>query len=81
MSIIEISEQVKQLIADQLALEITHVTDDASFVNDLGADSLDMVELIMAFEEEFGCEIADGEAEHISTVGQAVALVERKLAK
>lgn len=75
----EVSERVKKIIAEQLALDSGRVADDASFKDDLRADSLDMVELTMALEEEFDCEITDEEVEHVSTVGQAVALIEGKV--
>ena len=65
-------ERVKQVIIDQLGVDEAAVTMDASFVGDLGADSLDIVELIMGFETEFDTEIPDEEAEKISTVGDAV---------
>lgn len=65
-------ERVKQVIIDQLGVDEAAVTMDASFVEDLGADSLDIVELIMGFETEFDTEIPDEEAEKISTVGDAV---------
>ncbi|MER2599794.1 MAG: acyl carrier protein [Caldilineales bacterium] len=65
-------EKVRAIIVDQLGVEEDDVTMDASFRNDLDADSLDLVELIMAFEEEFGGEISDEEAQTITTVGEAV---------
>ncbi len=65
-------EKVKQVIVDQLGVDESEVTMEASFVEDLGADSLDIVELIMGFETEFDIEIPDSEAEKISTVGDAV---------
>ena len=64
--------RVKEIIVEQLGVDPAEVSGQASFVNDLGADSLDTVELVMAFEEEFGLEIPDEEAEKIQTVGQAV---------
>ena len=64
-------ERVKKVIMEQLGVNEDQVTDNASFVDDLGADSLDTVELVMAFEEEFDCEIPDEEAEKITTVKQA----------
>jgi len=72
MSKEEIFEKVKEIIVDQLGVEGDRVTMEASFRDDLEADSLDLVELIMAFEEEFGGEISDEEAQKITTVGQAV---------
>ena len=71
-----ISDKVKQVIADHLASDLTKVTDDASFVDDLGADSLDTIELVMALEEEFGFEITDSDAEKITTVGDAIKFIE-----
>ena len=72
----EIGERVRSVIADKLSVEVSEVTDDASFTNDLGADSLDTVELIMEFEKEFGLTIPDDQAEKISTVGDAIAYIE-----
>ena len=66
-----VADRVKKIIVDQLGVEEELVTPDASFVDDLGADSLDTVELVMALEEEFECEIPDEEAEKITTVQQA----------
>ena len=74
----DISSRVKKMVADHLGIEETKVTDEANFIDDLGADSLDTVELVMAFEEEFGSEISDSEAEKILTVGDAVKFIERK---
>lgn len=67
-----VEERVKQIVVDQLGVKEDEVTGDASFVDDLGADSLDTVELVMALEEEFNCEIPDNEAEKITTVQQAI---------
>lgn len=72
----EIAEKVKQIIVDRLGVDASEVTPEASFTNDLGADSLDTVELIMEFEKEFDTSIPDEEAEKIQTVGQAVAYIE-----
>jgi len=72
----EVAERVKSIIVDKLSVEESEVTNDASFTNDLGADSLDTVELIMEFEKEFGVTIPDDQAEKISTVGDAVAYIE-----
>jgi len=72
-----VAEKIKQLIVDQLGVEPADVTGSASFVDDLGADSLDRVELIMALEEEFNLEIPDGDAETISTVQHAIDYVEK----
>jgi acyl carrier protein len=71
----EIFDKVKEIIVDQLGVEEEEVTPEASFIDDLGADSLDIVELIMALEEEFGLEIPDDEAEKISTVNDAVEYI------
>ena len=67
-----IERQVREIIINELGVEPEKVTDDASFVEDLGADSLDTVELVMAFEEEFGIDIPDEDAEKMRTVGDAV---------
>jgi acyl carrier protein len=69
-------ELVREIVAEQLDVEKDQVTMEASFINDLGADSLDTVELVMAFEEKFSIEIPDEEAEKISTVGAAVNYIE-----
>jgi acyl carrier protein len=71
------AERVKGIIAEQLGVEEDEVTPEASFTDDLGADSLDIVELVMAFEEEFGIEIPDEEAEKISTVKDAVEYIDK----
>lgn len=75
----EMEAKVKQIIVDQLGVDANEVTEKASFVDDLGADSLDTVELVMAFEEEFDVEIPDEEAEKLQTVGQAMAYLKAKL--
>ena len=75
-----VAEKVKKIIVDKLGVDESEVTDEASFTNDLGADSLDTVELIMEFEKEFDISIPDEEAENIQTVGQAVAYVEKEAA-
>ena len=72
-----VEEKVKQIIVDQLGVEPSEVTPAASFVDDLGADSLDRVELIMTLEETFGVEIPDNDAEKISTVQDAVDYIQR----
>ena len=72
----EVSSKVKKIVADHLGIEEAKVTDEASFIDDLGADSLDTVELVMAFEEEFGSEISDSEAEKILTVGDAIKFID-----
>ncbi len=72
----EVAERVKAIIVDKLSVEETEVTNEASFTNDLGADSLDTVELIMEFEKEFGISIPDDQAEKITSVGDAIAYIE-----
>ncbi|MDR1645499.1 MAG: acyl carrier protein [Tannerellaceae bacterium] len=72
----EVASRVKAIIVDKLSVEETEVTNEASFTNDLGADSLDTVELIMEFEKEFNISIPDDQAEKIATVGDAIAYVE-----
>jgi acyl carrier protein len=76
----DIANKVKKMVVDHLGVEESKVTDEASFIDDLGADSLDTVELVMAFEEEFGSEISDSEAEKILTVGDAIKFIESKAA-
>jgi acyl carrier protein len=76
-----IFERVKKIIVDQLGVDPEKVKPEARFREDLEADSLDLVELIMAFEEEFGGEISDEEAQKITTVGEAVKYIETHLAK
>jgi acyl carrier protein len=73
-----VEDRVKSIIVEQLGVDADEVTPDASFVEDLGADSLDQVELIMAFEEEFGVEISDDEAEKIRKVKDAVDYIEKR---
>jgi acyl carrier protein len=73
-----IEQRVKEIIADQLGVEIEKITPEAKFVDDLGADSLDVVELIMAFEEEFGIEIPDEDAEKIASVGDVLNYIKSK---
>lgn len=75
-----IHDRVRAIIAEQLGVKIEEVTDTASFVEDLGADSLDTVELVMALEEEFGVEIPDEDAEKIITVGDAIRYIDQKSA-
>ena len=70
--------RVREIIINELGVEAEKVTDDASFVEDLGADSLDTVELVMAFEEEFGVDISDEDAEQMRTVGDAIRYLEKK---
>ena len=72
----DIAEKVKSIIVDKLGVEASEVTPEASFANDLGADSLDTVELIMEFEKEFNISIPDESAEKIATVGDAIAYLE-----
>lgn len=72
----EIASRVKAIIVDKLGVEESEVTETASFTNDLGADSLDTVELIMEFEKEFGISIPDDQAEKIQTVGDAISYIE-----
>ncbi len=74
----DVSSKVKQIVADHWGIDEAKVTEESSFIDDLGADSLDTVELVMAFEEEFGSEISDSEAEKILTVGDAVKFIEGK---
>ena len=74
----ELASKVKKIVADHLGIDEAKVTEEASFIDDLGADSLDTVELVMAFEEEFGSEISDSEAEKILTVGDAIKFIENK---
>ena len=76
-----IAERVKQIIVEQLGVDESQVEDNASFVDDLGADSLDIVELVMAFEEAFELEIPDEDAEKIATVKDAITYIENKTAK
>ena len=72
----DISSKVKAIIVDKLVVDETEVSENASFTNDLGADSLDTVELIMEFEKEFNIQIPDDQAENIATVGQAISYIE-----
>ena len=74
----DVSNKVKKMVADHLGVEVSKVVEEASFIDDLGADSLDTVELVMAFEEEFGSEISDSDAEKILTVGDAVKFIDNK---
>ena len=75
-----VDEKIKSIIAEQLGVKADEVTPEASFIDDLGADSLDTVELIMALEEEFSVEIPDEEAEKMTTVGDAIKYIEEKAA-
>jgi acyl carrier protein len=76
-----IVERVKEIIANQLGVDVEEVMPNATFVEDLGADSLDLVELIMAIEEEFGIEVPDEEAEKIRTVQDAINHIEKNIEK
>ena len=76
----EIESRVKAVIVDKLGVEESEVTSDASFTNDLGADSLDTVELIMEFEKQFEVKIPEDQADKISTVGDAIAFIEKMMA-
>jgi acyl carrier protein len=73
----DVAERVKKIVVEHLGVEADKVVDNANFIDDLGADSLDTVELVMAFEEEFGVEIPDDQAETIVTVGDAVKFLEK----
>ena len=73
-----VQEKITEIIVEQLGVKAEEVTPEASFVDDLGADSLDTVELVMALEEEFGIEIPDEDAEKIQTVGDAIKYIEEK---
>jgi len=72
----DVAEKVKSIVVDHLGVDAAKVTETASFIDDLGADSLDTVELVMAFEEEFGCEIPDDAAEKIVSVKDAISFIE-----
>lgn len=74
-------DKIKGIIAEQLGVKIEDVTEKASFIDDLGADSLDTVELVMALEEEFGVEIPDEDAEKMTTVGDAIKYIQTKAGK
>jgi len=74
-------DRVKGIVVEQLGVSAEEVKDEASFVEDLGADSLDVVELVMALEEEFGIEIPDEQAEKIATVGEAVKYIEAHMSE
>ena len=74
----DIEDRVKKIVIEHLGVEESKIQSDSKFIDDLGADSLDTVELVMAFEEEFGSEISDSEAEKILTVGDAIKFIEGK---
>jgi len=74
-----LQDKVKEIIVEQLGVDAAEVTEGASFIDDLGADSLDTVELVMAFEEEFDVEIPDEDAEKMNTVGEAISYLTEKL--
>ena len=76
-----IEEKVKDIIVEQLGVNPEQVTPQASFIKDLGADSLDIVELVMSFEEEFGVEVTDEDAEKLQTVGDVIKYIEEKSSK
>jgi acyl carrier protein len=76
----DISNRVKKIVVEHLGVEETKVVENASFVDDLGADSLDQVELVMKFEDEFGCEIPDDAAEKLTTIKSAIAYIESQKA-
>ncbi len=75
----DIAERVKKIVVEHLGVDAEKVKEDASFIDDLGADSLDNVEMVMAFEEEFGIEIPDDAAETIQTVGDAINYIEKNV--
>ena len=75
----DVAEKVKAIIVDKLGVDESEVTNDANFINDLGADSLDTVELIMEFEKEFDIQIPDDKAENIATVKDAISFIEETL--
>ncbi len=76
----DIADRVKKIVVEHLGVDESKIKEDASFIDDLGADSLDNVELVMAFEEEFGIEIPDDAAETIQTVGDAIKFIEKSAA-
>ena len=81
MSEKSIDQKVKDIIVEQLSVNAEQVTPEATFIEDLGADSLDIVELVLAFEEEFGVEVPDSDAEKLLTVGDVVKYIEEKQSK
>lgn len=76
----EVAEKVKAIVSEQLGVKLEEVKEEAKFIDDLGADSLDTVELVMALEEEFGAEIPDEDAEKLTTVGEAIKYISGKSA-
>ena len=76
----ELRAKIKKIVVENLGVSEDQVTDDAQFAQDLGADSLDQVELVMSLEEEFGAEIRDEDADSLNTVGDAIAYIEKRLA-
>ena len=76
----DVADRVKKIVIEHLGVEESKVTENTSFIDDLGADSLDTVELVMAFEEEFGCEIPDEDAEKIQTIKDAISFIEKQSA-
>lgn len=81
LSMSDIAQRVKKIVVDHLGVEESKVVENASFVDDLGADSLDQVELVMKFEDEFGCEIPDDAAEKITTIKAAISYIQDQSAK
>ena len=77
----DVAERVRKIVVEHLGVEAEKVTEDASFIDDLGADSLDTVELVMAFEEKFAVEIPDEDSQQLVTVGKAVEYLEKRLAE
>jgi len=78
MTMSDVADRVKKIVLEHLGVEESKVVENASFIDDLGADSLDTVELVMAFEEEFGCEIPDEAAETILTIKDAITFIEKQ---
>jgi acyl carrier protein len=79
-SVVSIEKEVKDVIVEQLGIDASDVTDEKSFVEDLNADSLDLTELIMTFEERFGIEISEGDAEKLKTVGDVISYIKKRKA-
>ena len=76
----DVAERVKKIVVEHLGVDESKIAEGTSFIDDLGADSLDTVELVMAFEEEFGCEIPDEDAEKIQTIKDAISFIEKQSA-